>query len=315
MKRVQEAVHAFELFRKNDTVLLAVSGGPDSTALFHLFIRLREKSGLRLAVAHVNYRLRGKDSDKDELFVRELCKQQDIPVFVSRPKDATGKNEEGLREIRYRFFETVRKRLAFNLIATAHTQDDQAETVLLRLLRGAGTAGLSAIRPKNGPLIRPLIGISKADLLQFLREEHLPFRLDKTNRDTRILRNRIRHELIPLLEKKYQPAVRSILARTALVLAEETNKRESVRFPLPVTSVTGGVSFSRKHFRTFSDTDQSGELRRLFREVSETGKNPPQSFVKEVKKMLGSKKNKIQSLTVGQLKMEAKDDTVVMIKL
>lgn len=262
----------------------------------------------------MNYRLRGKDSDRDEEFVRALCERHDIPIFVSRPKNMVGRNEEALRDMRYRFFESVREKLGFDLIATAHTEDDQAETVLMRLLRGSGMTGLGAIRPKNGPIIRPLIGISKADILRFLREENIGFRLDKTNRDTGILRNRIRHELIPLLEKKYQPGVKGILARTAFVLAEESEGKESVRFPLPATPVAGGVSFSRKRFLSLPERDQSSELRRLFREVSGTGKNPGQSFVKELKKLLRSGKNKIQTINTRQLKTEAKGDTVVMIK-
>lgn len=263
----------------------------------------------------MNYRLRGKDSDKDEEFVRALCGRHDIPIFVSRPKNTVGRNEEALRDMRYHFFESVREKLGFDLIATAHTEDDQAETVLMRLLRGSGMTGLSAIRPKNGPIIRPLIGISKADILRFLREENIGFRLDKTNWDTDILRNRIRHELIPLLEKKYQQGVKGILARTALVLAEESEGKEALRSSLPATPVTSGISFSRKRFLSLPERDQSGELRRLFREVSGTGKNPSQSFVKELKKMLRSSKNKIQTISTRQLKTEAKGDTVVMIKL
>lgn len=262
----------------------------------------------------MNYRLRGKDSDTDEEFVRALCARHDIPIFVSHPKNTVGRNEEALRDMRYRFFEAVRKKLRFDLIATAHTEDDQAETVLMRLLRGSGMTGLGAIRPKNGFIIRPLIGIPKEDILRFLREESIGFRLDKTNRDTGILRNRIRHELIPLLEKKYQPGVKSILARTALVLAEESEEKEKLRSPFPTIPVPGGVSFSRKHLLSLPERDQSGELRRLFREVSGTGKNPSEAFVKELKKMLRSTKNKTQTIRTGQLKAQAKGDTVVMIK-
>ncbi len=262
----------------------------------------------------MNYRLRGKDSDGDEAFVRALCEHHDVPIFVSHPKNTAGRNEEALRDMRYRFFESVRKKLGFDLIATAHTEDDQAETVLMRLLRGSGMTGLGAIRPKNGLIIRPLIGISKDDILRFLHEEGIGFRIDKTNRDTGILRNRIRHELIPLLEKKYQPGVRGILARTALILAEESEGKGTLRSPLPATPIPGGVSFSRKRFLSLPERDRSRELRRLFRDVSGTGKNPSEAFVKELKKMLRSTKNKIQTIRTGQLKAEAKGDTVVMIK-
>lgn len=307
--------HSFGLFGTGDHILIAFSGGPDSTALIRILLSLREKMSLTLSAAHVNYRLRDEDSDQDEVFVRAFCKRHAIPLSVAHPKNTTGKNEEALREMRYRFFESVRTKTGSGLIATAHTEDDQAETVLLRLFRGSGMTGLGAIRPKNGPIIRPLIGIPKEDLLHFLREESATFRTDKTNRDTGILRNRIRHELLPLLEKKYQPGIRGILARTARILAEESSERYQAGQSLPITRVPGGTSFSRKRFLSLSDGDRSAETRRLYRDVSGTGKNPSEAFVKELKKMLRSDKNKVQTMRVGQLKVEAKGDTVVMINL
>lgn len=268
---------------------------------------------LTIAAAHVNYRLRGRDSDRDEAFVRAFCERYRIPLSVSRPKNTAGKNEGALRDIRYRFFESVRKKTGSALIATAHTEDDQAETVLLRLLRGSGTTGLGAIRPKNGSVIRPLIDIPKEDILRFLREESAPFRTDKTNRDTDILRNRIRHELLPLLEKNYQPGIRSVLARTARVLAEESSERHHARKTFPATVIPGGISFSRKRFLSLPDADRSATVRYLYRDISGAGKNPGEAFVREFEKMLRSGKNKVQTMLVGQLNVEAKGDTVVMI--
>jgi tRNA(Ile)-lysidine synthetase-like protein len=192
LKRIIDESDRTNSIPKGKGVLIAFSGGPDSTALFRILVALRKKFSLRLAAAHVNYRIRGDDSEEDERAVTSFCKAYDIPLFVLRPKRMVGKNEEALRDIRYDFLEKTRKRIAFDAIATAHTQDDQAETVLMRLLRGAGTTGLSGMRPKHGHIIRPLLHIRKNDLISFLNEESVPFRTDKTNQDTRILRNRIR---------------------------------------------------------------------------------------------------------------------------
>ncbi len=257
----------------------------------------------------MNYQIRGNDSEKDERAVTTLCRTYDIPLFVLRPEGMAGKNEEALRDIRYDFFERTRREIAFDCIATAHTQDDQAETVLMRLLRGAGATGLSGMRPKHGRIIRPLLHIRKNDLISFLKEEGIPFRTDKTNRDTRIPRNRIREKLLPLLEKEYQPNIRKTLANTAAFLSEKNGSQPE----LPVV-IRGSITFSRSAFLDLPERAQSDELRRLFRLVSGTGKNPGSAFVHETKKLIGSPKGKVRRFESGQLKIEARGDTVVMIK-
>jgi tRNA(Ile)-lysidine synthase len=311
LKRIIDESDRTNSIPKGKGVLIAFSGGPDSTALFRILVALRKKFSLRLAAAHVNYRIRGDDSEEDERAVTSFCKAYDIPLFVLRPKRMVGKNEEALRDIRYDFLEKTRKRIAFDAIATAHTQDDQAETVLMRLLRGAGTTGLSGMRPKHGHIIRPLLHIRKNDLISFLNEESVPFRTDKTNQDTRILRNRIRGKLLPLLEKEYQPNIRKILANTAAVFSA---KNGACHAELPIV-IRGSIAFRRDTFLSLPESAQSDELRRLFRLVSGTGKNPGTSFIREVKKLIESPKNKIRRFESGQLKIEARGDTVVMIRI
>lgn len=273
---------------------------------------LKEKLSLGLAAAHVNYGLRGIDSEKDEATVVQLCKKHSIPLSVLRPKGMIGKNEEVLRDVRYHFFEKTRDAIGFDLIATAHTEDDQAETVLLRLLRGAGPEGLSGMRPKSGRLIRPLLQIPKHDLVSFLKEERIPFRIDKTNRDTGIFRNRIRNKLLPLLEREYQPNIRKILARTAENILPPHTKGKYSDFPV---SISGNISFSRNAFLALQDDVRSDTIRNLFRLISGTEKNPSSAFVREVKKLVESRKNKVQRFESGQLKIEARGDTVVMIRI
>lgn len=311
LKRIIDESHRTGVLSKKTSILIAFSGGPDSTALLRVLVALREKLSLTLAAAHVNYRVRGKDSEEDERAVTALCKAYDVPLFVLRPRGMTGKNEEVFRDIRYRFFEKTRARLGFDSIATAHTEDDQAETILMRLLRGAGATGLSGMRPKHGRVIRPFLRIRKRDLISFLKKEGLSFRTDKTNQDTLILRNRIRGKLLPLLEKEYQPNIRKILANTAALLSEKNGSDEP---ELPIV-IRGSVAFSRSGFLALSESVQSYELRRLFRLISGTGKNPGSAFVHEAKKLIGSPKNKIRKFESGQLKIEARGDTVVMIRI
>jgi len=314
VKRIRN--HDFQdgLLTKDRAILIACSGGPDSVALFHILLSLRDKLGFRLGVAHVNYHIRAMDADQDERLVRDYCTVYGIPFFVFHPKDATGKNEEVLRDIRYRFFETIRKRERFNSIAVAHTEDDQAETVLIRLLRGAGPDGLAAMRPQNGHIIRPLLSIPKSDILQFLGEERLTFHTDVTNNDTSILRNRVRHELLPLLERDYRPGIRKILARTARIFEKSGHSERQDPQTLPLIEIPLGITFFRSDYMRLPERIRVSELRRLYRVVSETESNPAGSFVNEMEKLIGSTKGKIRTYVSGRLKIEAKGDKVTMIR-
>lgn len=207
--------------------VVAVSGGADSVAL----LRALHAAGATLVVAHVNHQLRGAESDADEAFVRELCATLGVP-FHLRSADlavlACGANlESTARNVRYEFFAQVARELSATWIATAHTADDQAETVLHRLIRGTGLQGLRGIaaeRSSDGvSLQRPLRSVTRADILAHLAELGQPYRTDSTNADTTFTRNRIRHELFPLL-KTFNPDVVSALSH----LAEHANEAHEV---------------------------------------------------------------------------------------
>lgn len=318
-KRVQDYAHEKSLFHEKIRILVALSGGPDSTALFHVLLSLRKRLEIDLFAAHVNYRLRGDDSEKDETFVRTLCDRYHVPLSVIRPKNATGKNEEVLRDIRYRFFEQTRKALGCDLIAIAHNRDDQAETLLIRLLRGTGPEGLAGIRPKNAAIIRPLLEMPRENILRYLKEEGLRFRIDRSNRDTRILRNRIRAKLLPTLEREYQPNIRSILARTARILGK-SDKKSRISYEtangtgLPIPIDTDQVSFSRKGFLALTESERSEILRTLAKTVSKDGKSPSEAFVREAVKAIGSTKGKERTVRTGQLKISARGDRVILIR-
>jgi tRNA(Ile)-lysidine synthase len=212
-------------------LVVAVSGGADSLALFQALRQLRGEALPLLIAAHVNHQLRGPEADADEAFVRGLAtgdgvRCEAVRIDVRALADAEGGNLEGTaRRERYRWLERVATDNGVSLVATGHTADDQAETVLHRLMRGAGLQGLRGIarrRPLGTrvTLVRPLLDITRAEVLAFLQENGLTWREDSTNAGPTFTRNRIRHQLLPLLETQFNPAIRAILCR----LSEEAGE-------------------------------------------------------------------------------------------
>lgn len=223
---VEQTIREQELCQADDTLIVALSGGADSTALFDILSHLPGYS-LRLIAVHLNHCLRGAESDADEEFCRSLAARQAVE-FESRHIDvkalasASRLNlEDAGRQARLDFLEEIRKKYNAAAIAVAHHADDQAETVLMRLLRGSGMTGLSGMSYRNGHgYIRPLLDASRAEIERYLTERGLEWREDASNRDTTFLRNRVRHQLLPLLEQ-YNPAIREHLTTTAAILTSE----------------------------------------------------------------------------------------------
>ena len=225
IKTVLTCIHEHDLFREGEAVVVAVSGGPDSVALLDILASL-EGYRLRLVVAHLNHMLRGAESDGDEAFVRELAaryvlpcevRSEDVPA-LSRTKKLS--MEEAGRLARYRFLDDVASKHGASVVALAHHGDDQAETVLMRLLRGSGGAGLAGMSPKAGCYVRPLLHIRRAEIERYLATKGLSYRIDSSNRDTSILRNRVRLQLLPALAF-YNPAISDRLADTGEILAAD----------------------------------------------------------------------------------------------
>jgi tRNA(Ile)-lysidine synthase len=223
------------LFRHGQAILVAVSGGVDSMVLLQVLHELSGPTRWRLAVAHLNHQLRGKASDADERLVRRFAKKLKVPVIVERAhvrrimKQERISLEMAARQARHEFLARTARRRGIRTVALAHHTDDQIELFLLRLLRGTGAQGLSGMPWRNPSpadprvqLTRPLLDRSKAELRCYAKEHKIPFREDATNASTDVLRNRIRHELLPLLKKHYQPAIDQVLARTIDILRTES---------------------------------------------------------------------------------------------
>ena len=222
LRNVQETVAAPGVLSCGDTVIVGVSGGPDSVALLHALFVLRHELGLSLHVAHFNHNWR-KSAAMDERFVRRLAGQWGLPCACGRmpgrfARAATAREERG-RAQRLRFFQRLAKKINARAIMLGHTQDDLVETVLMHILRGSGLQGMRGMLPhrriQGAYLIRPLLGVRKKDILAYLKRNGVRYRQDPTNRQDHFLRNRIRLELLPLLEKRYNPGIRGTLSNMA----------------------------------------------------------------------------------------------------
>ncbi len=221
------------LLRKGDRVLVAVSGGSDSVALFRLLRELAPAGAFEIAgAAHLDHGLRAA-SAADEAFCRALAATAGVAFRSERVDVGALARERGIsiedagRQARYAFFERAADELGAAAIATGHTRDDQAETFLLRLVRGAGPRGLAGIHPRVGRVIRPLLSIGRDELREYLASVGQPFREDDSNRDVSIPRNRVRHELLPLLRERFSPAIVETLAREAAIARHDEERLEA----------------------------------------------------------------------------------------
>lgn len=211
-----------------DTVIVGVSGGPDSVALLHILLSLRHELGLTVQTAHFNHNWR-KSAQTDERFVERMAKKWDVPFFVARspkkPGKPQGAREERARFERLEFFRRLAKENKAGAIFLAHTQDDLVETVLMHILRGTGLQGMRGMLPHREiygiHLVRPLLGMTKQDILLYLKKNKISFRHDPTNRRRDFFRNQLRLDLIPLLERQYSPGIKVLLANLADTVATD----------------------------------------------------------------------------------------------
>ncbi len=226
-EKVLQNISEFNLIKKNDIVLIGVSGGTDSLALLHLFLGFREKFSLKLYVVHVNHMLRGKEADLDEKFVYEYCQGNKIQVIIKKQdvhKIAKEKNlslEEAAREVRYKIFHEVGKTLGDYKIAVAHHMNDQAETIFMHIMRGTGIDGLKGMDYVSGKIIRPFLNIPRKEIEDYVHIHGLTPRTDSSNKECIYTRNRVRLELMPFINNKLGVDITKNLVRLSEILKDE----------------------------------------------------------------------------------------------
>lgn len=255
--QVLGTIRGHDMFAPGHSVLIGVSGGPDSIALAQVLTRLKKELDIRIGLAHLNHMLRGDHALADEAFVREFARRHNLDLVVEKKNVAELAKQQRLcveeagRNARYDFFNRVACENGFHRIALGHHRDDNVEQVLMNLVRGTGPLGLRGIPPvRQKKFIRPLIRMPRADILVFLDKINQDYRIDGSNEDTSYLRNRIRHRLIPFLEKEFNPDIKAgierlsgiigqedefldQLARTALDSAATERKKEQIKLSVP----------------------------------------------------------------------------------
>ena len=215
-QRVTKYIEKEHLFSLDDKILVALRGGADSVALLYIL----HTAGYHCEAAHCNFHLRGKESDRDELFVRQLCERMEIHLHTidfNTTQYATEKHisiEMAARELRYQWFEKIRKECQADVVAVAHHQDDSIETILLNLIRGTGITGLLGIRPRNGTIVRPLLCINREEIIRYLQNIGQDYVTDSTNLEDEYTRNKIRLNLLPLMQE-INPSVKNSLIETS----------------------------------------------------------------------------------------------------
>lgn len=229
-----KTIKDFDMLHRGEHVLVALSGGVDSSVLLDVLVRCKEKLGITVSAAHLNHMLRGEDADRDEVFVREKCEKLGVPFVSERTDIATLAEKRGqsielcAREVRYEFLRRVKNEFCADKIATAHNANDNLETVIFNLSRGSGTDGMCGIPPVRGDIIRPLISVSRREIEEYAERNGISFCVDKTNSETVYTRNKIRHNVIPEILMINSGAVKNA-ARSSCVLRDDADflKREA----------------------------------------------------------------------------------------
>jgi len=305
LSQVRQTIAKYEIFNPGDRVVVGVSGGPDSLCLLHLLNHLQEELEIALHVAHLHHALRGKEADEDARFVERLAtswglpstvEKRDVPAYAEREKLAI---EQAARQVRYTFLAEVAKRVGASSVAVGHNADDQVETIIMHWLRGAGTAGLRGMRPlQRWPLpgidlrlVRPLLEIPRGEIEAYCQEHHLRPRFDRSNLDTTYYRNRIRHELLPLLEE-HNPNIREVIRRAALIIADDHDYLASQgqsAWERVVREVEGALVFDLKGWKELHPSLQRQLLRQAIHNLRSDLRNIDWIHIEEARRAVGQK--------------------------
>lgn len=312
IKHVQNNNFLYNMWQDGDMIILGVSGGPDSMCLLDVMARIAKKEGLTIIIAHVNYGLRGEESVKDQVLVEEMAKRYGFLCEVKECVDLEKGSEAQWRKIRYDFFEGLAKKYKAHVVAVAHNKNDQAETLLLRLLRGSGLVGLSGMRWRSkNHVIRPFLNVSRNDVLKYCAENSISYNLDKTNKDNAYMRNNVRNNLLPYLETEFNPRIIDVLAESAMTIADDyAALRTNITVFWDYNEKDEKIIFSAKEFLQKELSLQRLSIRIMIKMLRGTTENIEKGLVEELRKMITSTKGKNQEFTGKDLKMVKKGDTV-----
>ena len=226
-KKVLSYIRDNKLIESGDKVLIALSGGPDSVCLLNILFKLKDELNIELGAAHLNHMLRGKDAMEDEQYVIDICKQMNVECFTKQVNINEYSKKEKLssemagRIVRYNFFDEIIKEHGYTKIATAHNANDQAETILFRLMRGTGLEGLGGIKTKRDNIIRPILCLSRQEVEEYIHTNQLEPRIDKTNFEKIYNRNKIRLDMLPYIKKNFNEDIVQTLNRMAVLLQKD----------------------------------------------------------------------------------------------
>ncbi len=320
---IQQVIHTIEehdLIRSDDRILIGFSGGPDSVALLHVLAKLRRRFRLTLQAVYVNHQIRRRAAGDEELFCAEMCDRLkvpfevvtvDIPALTRKRKKGV---EETARDFRYQTFDEIANRDRCHRIAVGHHLDDRAETVLFRVLRGTGVAGLAGIPIQRGRIIRPLYDVTKDQILTYLKKQSLAFCTDRTNRDTRYDRNYVRYRLLSQIRERLNPAVTSALINLSETAREEDALLNEIVRQRACTSVSmtagGKIELDLKKVGAYHKALRRRLLRRCLIALSSDGRAPDKAVVERLDGFCASA-GKAMSLP-GKLEAVRVDETLVL---
>lgn len=256
-EKVRKTIREYNLIEKNDSIVVGVSGGPDSMTLLSILFKLKEEFNLKIYVAHVNHMLR-ENAIKDEEYVKEFCKKNNIEIFIKKAniseiaqKEKIGLEEAG-RNVRYNFFEEVLKNTESNKIAIAHNLNDKVETIIMNTLRGSGVSGLKGIEAKRKKYIRPLIEIERYEIEKYCIENKINPRHDESNDDNTYTRNKIRNIVIPYIKNEFNPNIIKTLNRLSEIIKEEDeyvqSETEKIFKEILLTDEKNKIEFDPRKF-------------------------------------------------------------------
>jgi len=319
--KVLKTIRDNEMLGSGDKVIIGVSGGFDSTALLYLLDSLKTKLGIKLYVAHLNHKIRGAESDKDMEYVKKIskklgitcfCESFDVPGFAKQKKMNL---EDAARTFRYGYFERVAVKTGANKIASGHNADDNIETFIMRLIRGSGLKGLRGIPAVRGGIIRPLINTYRKDIEHYLKEKNIKPRTDQSNFDTSLFRNRIRHELLPLLES-YNSNIKDALQRSIRLAKQEYDliEREAEKLCGKLaTKKTGMISLNVRKLSGLNIAVASEIMRKAIAYVKKDLVDISSVNIDDIFSILSSKRGKL-NLT-GAFIEKKKDRLLISAKM